>query len=245
MTKKAALVFSISFAVVVLLLMVAHASSPTLVDCARAEARRNFAAFADFQCDMTSHRLAWKMDGTLDRDVIVVKKLYVKPPKKKEVFVSATLNGQRVQENDLFFERLGLADATSFSDIEVFRAGNEQRFRVEEEVNPAILFGSPMRVLKFTSLAPGQTNFQSGRMFLPLDSCRVVRLEGVYVQRMIVKNTVDFSANFTLVGANLWLPHEIGIKGVVNLGIVKRRMEAHNTFANYRINTGLTDAFFE
>ncbi len=222
----------------------AVAATPTVVDCARAEARRNFNAFKDYQCDLTSYRKTWTMDGKMDRDVVVVKKLYVKPPKKKELFVSGTLNGQAIQENDLYFERLGLADSMSFTDIEVFRAGNENKFQVEQETNPALLFGTQMRVLKFTSLAPGQTNLQTGRMFLPMDSCRVVRIEGKFVQRTIINNTVDFTATLQPVTAQVWLPMELTVKGIVSLGIMKRRMDTRNIFANYRVNTGLTDAFF-
>ena len=73
----------------------------------------------------------------------------------------------------------------------------------------------------------------------------MARLEGTFVQRHLVTSTVEFAATLQPVANNVWLPVEIAIKGDVQLAWMKRRMEARNVFANYRLNTGLTDSFFQ
>jgi len=223
----------------------AHAAGASLIDCVKAEAQRNFSSFADYQCDLVSYRKAWQMDGKLDRDNVMKKRWYVKRPnKKKEVFVSGTVNGQPAKEGEFIFEKLGLDSSTSFYDIECFRPGNENNFKLGEG-GPAAVEGQTFRVLNLESLAPAKTNLIRGKMYLPVDSCRVARMEGRFLHRAIQKNEVDFKAVFTMVGTNLWLPKEMTIEGQVKMGWMKRKIYSRNEFSNYQINVGLADSLFK
>jgi hypothetical protein len=217
---------------------------PSLVECARDEARRNFTALRDYTCDLTSRRTVWNQDGTLDRENVLVKKVYVKrPDRRKEVFVSGTINGKPAAKGDFWFERLGLDAETNVSDLEVFRAGMETKFRVREE-GTTTDGGKTWRVLGFESLDPDKTQLQRGRMMLPADSCVVRRLTGRIVQRMIELNEVDMTVETGEVAPGIWLPTRIVIEGDIHLGWMKRRTYANNEFKNYKVNAGLDDSLF-
>ena len=106
----------------------------SLLACARAEAERNFHAFTDLQCDMISYRKVRQLDGTLDKDNVLVKKLYFKSPdKKKEVFVSGTMNGKPADKNDFLWERFGMDSTVAFFDIECLRPEMQGYFEIAEE----------------------------------------------------------------------------------------------------------------
>ncbi|MDP8223604.1 MAG: hypothetical protein P9L99_09610 [Candidatus Lernaella stagnicola] len=209
----------------------------SLVDCARQESLRNFSTFKDYTCRIQSHRKVWKTDGVLHKRNYLLKKLLVlQPDKRREVFVEGTLNGEKAEEKDFIFERLGFDKGLDISDIECFRPDAAGRFAFEER---------PDRVIAFRSLAPGKTKLQTGKINLASDSCRVVRISGRFVHRKIVNNEVDFVTTFRPVAKSVWLPSDMSVSGTVNLGIIKRRIEAKKEFLDYRLNVGLTAADFD
>ena len=223
----------------------AQAQSEDRVTCAKEEAQRNFSSFSDFQCDLTSYRKAWHLDGKLDKDNVLKKQVYVKrPDMRKEVFLSGTLNGKPAEKKAFIWEKLGLAAGLDMIDIECFRKNAAADFTI---VDKGIVEqgGQSVRVLRFSSLAPKRTQLLAGHLELPADSCQVTAMTGRVIHKMIQRNEVDFSASFAEVAPGTWLMTEVTIKGQVKLGPLKRRIDARNVFSNYRINTGLTDAFFD
>jgi len=217
----------------------------SLLACARAEAERNFHAFTDLQCDMISYRKVWQLDGTLDKDNVLVKKLYFKSPdKKKEVFVSGTMNGKPADKNDFLWERFGMDSTVAFFDIECLRPEMQGYFEIAEE-GTSTVGGKRMRVLSFKSKDTDKTEMIQGRIVLPPDSCMVNRIEGRMVHKFIQSNEVNFTATFERVTPNVWLPREVKIHGEIKLGPMKRKIFSRNIFSNCRLNTGLDDEIFK
>lgn len=217
-----------------------------LIDCARQEADRNFnRTFSDFSCVVTSYRKVWKLDGRLHKNNVVVKKIYAKQPdKRKQTFLSGTMNGQPAQENDFLYEKFGLDSSTQFFDVECLRADMAGRFRLTKE-KTVKENGKTWRVISFASLDPKKTNMQTGRLLLPPNYCSVHRLEGRFVHQLIQRNEVEISAVFGLAAQSTWMPREIRIEGQVALGPLKRRIEARNVFDKYVFDVGLPDSMFD
>jgi len=200
----------------------------SLVECARAEAQRNFAAFQDYRCKVESRRKVWKVDGDLVKKNRLEKTLFVRlPDQYVETFVSGTINGKPEPEKEFIFERLGFHKGLTISDVECFRPGFEELFSFEEKA---------ARIIAFATKSPGKTQLQTGVIHLAPDSCRVVSLAGRAVHKMVVRNEVDFVANFMPVAKSVWLPSDVSIRGTVSLGIVKRRIEAKNVYSDYKLN---------
>lgn len=221
------------------------ATSPSVIDCARAESQRNFGEIRDYRCHLVSYRTVWKMNGELDRDNVLRKIVYFRTPnQRKEVFVSGTLNGSPATRNDFLFERFGLDASTSFADIECLSREAGRRFELSA-AEDALLDGRRRRVIRFRSTAPGETRLQDGRLLLPVESCAVARLEASMVQRFIVENRVEVQAVFELVSEGVWLPTSIDVRGVASIPLMQRRFHSRNLLTDYRVNAGLDDSVFD
>jgi hypothetical protein len=205
----------------------AGAEPGSLVDCARADAQRNFASVSEYRCNVASHRKVWKTDGTLHKTNVLHKTLVVRPPDfREETFVSGTINGKPAKEKEFIWERLGFDRGMDVTDIECLRPGMEGKFELTEK---------PGRVLAFKTLAPSETQLQTGTIQLADGSCRVTKLAGVLVHRSLVKNEVEFEADFTHATKSVWLASAIHIRGEVKLGPIKRRIDAKNEYSDFDV----------